>query len=70
ADLQSVPIGHSGTRPYSFECPAKPDDSIILAWAAGFVNCFLQISRYFFAEKIKTARQSKSRAGERKKNAR
>ena len=22
ADLQSVPIGHSGTRPYSFVCPA------------------------------------------------
>ena len=22
ADLQSVPIGHSGTRPYSFACPA------------------------------------------------
>ena len=31
ADLQSVPIGHSGTRPYSFECPAKPDDLFSLS---------------------------------------
>ena len=30
ADLQSVPIGHSGTRPYSFSCPL-PDDLFSLS---------------------------------------
>ena len=40
ADLQSVPIGHSGTRPYSlFLCPS-PDDLFILSCRKAFVNCF------------------------------
>ena len=45
ADLQSVPIGHSGTRPYSFLCVRSPDDLLILAWEMDFVNCFLLFSR-------------------------
>ncbi len=47
ADLQSVPIGHSGTRPYSFVCPL-PDDLFILAWkSSGFVNLFFHF--FFFS---------------------
>ena len=48
ADLQSVPIGHSGTRPYSFLCIRSPDDLLILAWEMDFVNCFLLFSSKVF----------------------
>ena len=48
ADLQSVPIGHSGTRPYSFLCVRSPDDLLILAWEMDFVNCFLLFSSKVF----------------------
>ena len=48
ADLQSVPIGHSGTRPYSFLCVRSPDDLLILAWEMDFVNCFLLFSSKLF----------------------
>ena len=48
ADLQSVPIGHSGTRPYSFSCVRSPDDLLILAWEMDFVNCFLLFSSKLF----------------------
>ena len=48
ADLQSVPIGHSGTRPYSFLRVRSPDDLLILAWEMDFVNCFLLFSSKVF----------------------
>ena len=48
ADLQSVPIRHSGTRPYSFLCVRSPDDLLILAWEMDFVNCFLLFSSKLF----------------------
>lgn len=42
ADLQSVPIGHSGTRPYSFMRPAAADCLIIIPSEADFVNTLFQ----------------------------
>ena len=44
ADLQSVPIGHSGTRPYSFLCPL-PDDLFSLSELSRFVNSYFDISQ-------------------------
>ena len=57
ADLQSVPIGHSGTRPYSFLCVRSPDDLLILAWEMDFVNCFL-----LFSSKVFCARRRRGAA--------
>ena len=57
ADLQSVPIGHSGTRPYSFLRVRSPDDLLILAWEMDFVNCFL-----LFSSKVFCARRRRGAA--------
>ena len=58
ADLQSVPIGHSGTRPYSLLRPS-PDDLLILSCGKAFVNCFFT----FFFKCVFRAEKRQSKGG-------
>ena len=65
ADLQSVPIGHSGTRPYSFVCPAgRPVYFSMEGWICQHFSA--NFCRYF----SKPGSGQKSPVGARKKGTR
>lgn len=63
ADLQSVPIGHSGTRPDSVVRPGAPDCLIIIPFRAEFVNTLFRFFSKNSSEEESRAAAQKNRRG-------